>query len=85
MKTKPNRADYMFKNRKGEILIKNPGQINGLDFVVMYCEDCTIYICDITAQVFLDASKNCKVYFGPTTGSLFIRQCEDVEVSCAAG
>jgi len=31
-KKKLNRADYMFKGKTGEELIKVPGQINGLDF-----------------------------------------------------
>ena len=50
-KTKLDRKNYMFDSRKGEVLIKNPGQIDGKDFVVMKCEDCEIYVCDYTSQV----------------------------------
>jgi protein XRP2 len=76
MKTKLDRRNYMFDTRKGEVLIKTPGQIDGKDFVVMKCEDCTIFVCDHTSQVFVDDSINCKIYFGPCSGSLFIRDCK---------
>ena len=66
----------MFDTRKGETLIKTPGQIDGKDFVVMNCEDCTIYVCDYTSQVFVDDSINCKIFFGPVEGSLFVRECK---------
>ena len=48
-KQKLNKADYMFAQKKGEELIKKPGQINGLDFMIRYLEDCTVYILDYTA------------------------------------
>ena len=41
----------MFASKKGEELIKKPGEINGLDFMIRYLEDCTVYILDYTAQV----------------------------------
>jgi protein XRP2 len=39
----------MFEKQKGEVLIKTPGQIDGKDFLVSLCEDCTIYVCDYTS------------------------------------
>lgn len=50
-KKKLNRADYMFADRTGEELIKNPGQINGLDFQINKLTDCTVYLLDTMAQV----------------------------------
>ena len=50
-KKKLNKADYMFKSRHGETLIKNPGDINGIDFMIKDLHDCTVYILDHTAQV----------------------------------
>ena len=41
----------MFTKKKGEELIKNPGEVNGLQFVINYLEDCTVYILDHSAQV----------------------------------
>ena len=50
-KPKLNKADFMFEKRQGEELIKKPGDINGIDFMIRYLEDCTVYILDRTAQV----------------------------------
>jgi protein XRP2 len=41
-KKKLNKKDFMFKGIIGEKLVKNPGQINGLDFVISKCKDCEI-------------------------------------------
>jgi hypothetical protein len=46
---KLNRADYMFKDKTGEELIKRPGQIGGLDFQIRNLSDCTVYLLDTTA------------------------------------
>ena len=48
-KKKLNRADYMFTNRTGEELIKVPGNINGLDFVIRDLTDCQVFLLDTTA------------------------------------
>ncbi|CAD8200571.1 unnamed protein product [Paramecium octaurelia] len=84
MKAKLNREDYQFRKKTGEELIKYPGQLNGLDFVISNCEECTIYICDHAAQIFVDLSKNCKIFIGPVEGSIFVRKCENIEISAAS-
>ncbi|CAK63241.1 unnamed protein product (macronuclear) [Paramecium tetraurelia] len=84
MKAKLNREDYQFRKKTGEELIKSPGQLNGLDFVISNCEECTIYICDHAAQIFVDLSKNCKIFIGPVGGSIFVRKCENIEISAAS-
>ena len=48
-KKKVNRADYMFADKTGEELIKKPGDVNGLDFMIRNLTDCTVYLLDITA------------------------------------
>ena len=50
-KKKYNRLDYMFANKKGEKLVKYPGEIDGFDFKIRFLEDCQVYILDHTAQV----------------------------------
>ena len=50
-KKKINRADYMFANKKGEKLMKVPGQIDGKAFNIRFLEDCQAYLLDHTAQV----------------------------------
>ncbi len=50
-KKKLNRADFMFKDKSGETLIKKPGDINGIDFAINNLQDCEVQILDHTAQV----------------------------------
>jgi len=48
-KQKLNREDYQFRKKTDEELIKLPGSLNGLDFLISNCENCTIWICDHSA------------------------------------
>lgn len=50
-KKKLNKADYMFKQQQGQTLVKKPGDINGLDFMIKDLDDCTVCLFDHTAQV----------------------------------
>jgi len=45
-KKKLNKKDFMFKGVNGESLRKNPGDVNGLDFLISKCVDCEIFIFD---------------------------------------
>ena len=51
-KKKLNKQDYIFRNRKNELLIKSPGQINGIDFYLANLEDCEVFLFDWMDQVF---------------------------------
>ena len=82
-KKKLNKADFQFKSRKGETLIKKPGDINGIDFMIKDLHDCTVYLFDWTAQIQLDKCTNCKFFIGPIKGSIFMRDCKDCEISVA--
>jgi len=33
-------------NKSNEIIVKLPGDVEGKNFTIMDCTDCTIYICD---------------------------------------
>ena len=50
-KKKLNKQDYIFRNRKNEVLIKSPGQIDGIDFYLANLEDCEVYLFDWMDQV----------------------------------
>ena len=50
-KKKLNRADFMFKSKNNETLIKKPGDINGIDFLLNDLHGCTVYLMDWTAQI----------------------------------
>lgn len=49
--TKPNQADYMFQEKKGEHLVKYPGQVNGFQFKIRNLEDCVVHLLDFSAAV----------------------------------
>lgn len=82
-KTKLNKKDFIFEKKKGETLIKNPGQINGIDFTIWNLTDCEVYLMDHSAQVFVDDCKNCTIHIGPVESSIFVRDCENIKISCA--
>jgi hypothetical protein len=51
MTGKPNKADYMFVDKQGETLVKNPGQIHGFPFGLQRLTNCTVHLLDHSAQV----------------------------------
>jgi hypothetical protein len=48
-KKKLNKADYMFKAQKDQVLVKMPGDINGEMFMIKDLENCTVILLDHTA------------------------------------
>ena len=79
VKAKLDPKDFIFLKKKGETLVKAPGSINGQQFVVDSCIDCTIYVMDMCDSLMIDDCVNCKIVVGPTTGSIFIRDCTDCQ------
>jgi hypothetical protein len=45
-KKKLNKADFMFRDQKEAFLVKMPGDINGLEFMIKDLEDCTVVLLD---------------------------------------
>ena len=39
----------MFKSQKDQMLVKMPGDINGIDFMIKDLENCTVMLLDHTA------------------------------------
>jgi len=68
---------YMLLNRKREVIVRKPGSLGGEQINLEQIEDCEVYICDTTAQVFVDFCKRSVVVLGPCESSAFIRDCED--------
>ncbi|KAG1665290.1 hypothetical protein FOA52_015867 [Chlamydomonas sp. UWO 241] len=73
--------DFQFKDLKGEVVIKPAGSINGQAFTIDTCEDCDLYIIDCCAQVTIDKAKNCRIFIGPTEGSVFIRDSVNCQMA----
>lgn len=75
---------YMIAGREKEVIIRKPGSLRGEGITLEKLEDCEIYICDTTAQVFLDYCKRCVVLLGPCQSSVFVRDSEDCTLWMAA-
>lgn len=80
-KPKRNREDFMFMKKEGERLVKLPGSLNGLDFVLDTIKNCTVFILDRTAQITADEINDSKLYIGPVEGSIFLRDCHNCTIS----
>ena len=81
---KLNKKDYMFVDQDSEELIKLPGQIDGQSFVCRNLTNCTVYICDSNATIYIDNCSNTSFYMGPTETSVFMRNCQNCRLSAAA-
>ena len=85
LKKKLNKADYIFRGRTNEILVKRPGDIDGIDFCIRDCKQCDIYLHDRTAQVFVDDITESIVVIGPDKSSVFVRDCSNCRMIIIAG
>jgi protein XRP2 len=74
---------YRFADKKGETLVKKPGEVNGEAFSLMNLEDCTVKILDHSDQFQADNIKNCKLFIGPCCESVFLRNCTGCTVTVA--
>ncbi|ETK72721.1 hypothetical protein L915_20227 [Phytophthora nicotianae] len=66
---------YTFRNKKNETLMKLPGQIEGQPFDISDLEGSTIMLLDHINQVQIDNLSNCRVFVGPSSESVFVRNC----------
>eukprot|EP00826_Nyctotherus_ovalis_P041347 TRINITY_DN4147_c0_g1_i1.p1 TRINITY_DN4147_c0_g1~~TRINITY_DN4147_c0_g1_i1.p1 ORF type:complete len:245 (-),score=72.96 TRINITY_DN4147_c0_g1_i1:445-1179(-) len=77
------KEDYMFQNKIGETLTRNPGQINGQQFIIDTCKNCRILLKDYTPAVNMYLCEDCEVYIGPCSGSVYIRNSKNCRVVVA--
>jgi len=80
-KKKLNKADFTFKDKKSETLIKRPGDINGIEFMIKDLEGCTVILLDHSAQITIDRCTNTKFYIGPVKAAIFVRDCNKCEIT----
>lgn len=74
----------MFVDLSDQILSKKTGEIKGQSFKLRNLSNCTVYLPDFLACIYIDECQNTKIYAGPTEGSVFVRNCKDCFVSVAA-
>lgn len=79
------REDFMFSDvQEPSVLTKLPGSISGQQFIVEDCHDCDIFLLDHCTSVQIDACTNCRIIVGPCQASLFVRNCSQCTIICAA-
>ena len=77
-------------HRIGETYLKLPGSCGtkykdlGIAVDVANCDDCNIFVLDVTSQVQVDECNDCRMVIGPVSGSVFIRDCKGCTISVAA-
>jgi len=67
-----------FIERTEEILVKKLGSIAGKNFTIQKCKSCVIEIPDCTVQVLVSYCEDCKIFLGPVSGPVFLRNCNRV-------
>eukprot|EP00658_Telonema_sp_P-2_P019026 TRINITY_DN17459_c0_g1_i1.p1 TRINITY_DN17459_c0_g1~~TRINITY_DN17459_c0_g1_i1.p1 ORF type:complete len:385 (+),score=89.90 TRINITY_DN17459_c0_g1_i1:110-1264(+) len=68
---------HSFKNRKGEKLVKGPGELKGQSFDLSELADCEVLLLDPCGQVMVDRLVNCRVFIGACSHDVFLRECVD--------
>eukprot|EP00639_Heterosigma_akashiwo_P005605 CAMPEP_0194572018 /NCGR_PEP_ID=MMETSP0292-20121207/8768_1 /TAXON_ID=39354 /ORGANISM="Heterosigma akashiwo, Strain CCMP2393" /LENGTH=223 /DNA_ID=CAMNT_0039422917 /DNA_START=55 /DNA_END=722 /DNA_ORIENTATION=- len=64
-----------FEDKRGETLVKNPGDVDGQPFDIAKLSNCDVVIADHSDQVQIDECNNCRIYIGACSTSVFIRNC----------
>ncbi|CAF3836229.1 unnamed protein product [Adineta steineri] len=67
------KEDFILDKLKDQTIYRIPGSINGQQFIVQNCDNCTVYVFDHTGQIQIDDCTNCRIFIGPVHGSIFIR------------
>lgn len=81
---KPDPKDFTLENLNGVTVGRVPGKVDGQQFIINQCEDCNIYIFDHNACINVDNCTNCRIFLGPSKGSIFVRKSNDCKfvVAC---
>ena len=77
------KEDYMFKDKDGEVLTRDPGKINGQQFIIENCKNCKIFLRDHSAAINMDNCENCELFLGPCLGSIYLRNSKSCKVILA--
>mmetsp|Transcript_49801 Transcript_49801/g.161033 ORF Transcript_49801/g.161033 Transcript_49801/m.161033 type:complete len:818 (-) Transcript_49801:179-2632(-) len=72
-------------NRNQESFLRKPGSIGGQQFCLEDCTNCSVRVCDVLDQTFVDQCSGCRVLLGPSSSSTFVRDCSDCARAPAFG
>ena len=78
-------TQYTFRDKQSTILTKKPGSVQGQPFVIDNCHDCTLLVLDHCAQAQIDDVSNSKIFIGASSGSVFVRNCNNSTFTIACG
>ncbi|TMW65813.1 hypothetical protein Poli38472_003578 [Pythium oligandrum] len=76
-------TNYTFRNRTNETLIKTPGKISGQPFDLSDLENCEVQLLDQIDQVQVDNVNNSRLFIGPSSESVFVRNCSNCIITVA--
>lgn len=74
---------FIFENKRGETLMKAPNSIKEQVFNMKDLVECTVYILDISATIYIDNCVDCRFYVAPVTGSFYLRDSRNCVCSVA--
>lgn len=77
------RERCQLRNKTEGVFLRNPGSISGQHFSIQDCSNCTIALMDYMDSVSADCLKKCNIFIGPTSGSVFLRDCENCNIVVA--
>lgn len=60
--------NFIIEDLENHEEIRIPGSVNGEQFIIQNCKDCTIYILDHINTITIDDCINCKIILGPVEG-----------------
>ena len=68
-------AACKFVNQTGQTLIKEAAEINQKDIALVDLTDCTVKLFGAPSAIHIFNLKNCRIFSGPVSSSVFIRSC----------
>ncbi|KAK7477753.1 hypothetical protein BaRGS_00031041 [Batillaria attramentaria] len=69
-------ASCKFVNQTGQTLTMDAAQINQKDVALVDLTNCTVRLFGAPSAIHVFNLKNCRVFSGPVSGSIFIRSCD---------
>lgn len=85
IKKKVNLDDYRFLQQSEEFKVKKLGSLNQQQFNIDKCKNCTFFVFDITANVYIDDTENCFIFIAPCESTIFVRNCKNLVIVAATG
>ncbi|GAB6021731.1 hypothetical protein CHUAL_004309 [Chamberlinius hualienensis] len=64
-------------------LTKIPEEVNGKDVEICRLKNCTVYIYGYPSTVHITGLKDCDIFLGPVSTSVFVDECESVKFNLA--